>query len=250
MRHSADPKYSNHFAVPYPSRNRYGRPYISGRPLLTCDRQKIVQLVRERDEEDSHRESSSVLLTAVWRHGPGTARESNPWPRDRSAMFQASSFGNILMLESFARTISPRNPVPGESSAQSQPIMNATRKVSKIQNYSNYFAVPYPSRNRYGRPYISGRPLLTCDRQKIVQLFENGMKKIHIAKQLDWVDGHGAAKFAHYPKVNFEFGSRILRNDSGSVIYFSKTKEEPCERARCRSTAELEICSIFIEEID
>ncbi|VDL75083.1 unnamed protein product [Nippostrongylus brasiliensis] len=46
------------------------------------------------------------------------------------------------------------------------------------------FTVPYPSRNRYGRPYISGRPLLTCDRQKIVQLFENGMKKIHIAKQL------------------------------------------------------------------
>ncbi|KAE9418806.1 hypothetical protein Angca_008970, partial [Angiostrongylus cantonensis] len=40
------------------------------------------------------------------------------------------------------------------------------------------------SRNRYGRPYISGRPLLTCDRQKIVQLFETGMKKIHIAKQL------------------------------------------------------------------
>ncbi|CAI5449219.1 unnamed protein product [Caenorhabditis angaria] len=41
-----------------------------------------------------------------------------------------------------------------------------------------------PSRNRYGRPYISGRPLLTCDRQKIVECFKRGMKKIHIAKKL------------------------------------------------------------------
>ncbi|KAF1759488.1 hypothetical protein GCK72_015955 [Caenorhabditis remanei] len=41
-----------------------------------------------------------------------------------------------------------------------------------------------PSRNRYGRPYISGRPLLTCDRQKIVECYKKGMKKIHIAKQL------------------------------------------------------------------
>ncbi|CAB3405820.1 unnamed protein product [Caenorhabditis bovis] len=41
-----------------------------------------------------------------------------------------------------------------------------------------------PSRNRYGRPYISGRPLLTCDRLKIVECYQKGMKKIHIAKQL------------------------------------------------------------------
>ncbi|KHJ89969.1 paired box' domain protein [Oesophagostomum dentatum] len=56
--------------------------------------------------------------------------------------------------------------------------------LAKILLISYAIPVPYPSRNRYGRPYISGRPLLTCDRQKIVQLFENGMKKIHIAKQL------------------------------------------------------------------
>ncbi|RCN48297.1 hypothetical protein ANCCAN_05586 [Ancylostoma caninum] len=74
---------------------------------------------------------------------------------------------NLLMLESFAQSLSPRNPIM-EAAVPSQPLLN----------------VPYPSRNRYGRPYISGRPLLTCDRQKIVQLFENGMKKIHIAKQL------------------------------------------------------------------
>ncbi|CAD6196771.1 unnamed protein product [Caenorhabditis auriculariae] len=44
--------------------------------------------------------------------------------------------------------------------------------------------VALTSRNRYGRPYISGRPLLTCDRLKIVECFRKGMKKIHIAKQL------------------------------------------------------------------
>ncbi|CAI4227912.1 unnamed protein product [Auanema sp. JU1783] len=42
----------------------------------------------------------------------------------------------------------------------------------------------FPARNRYGRPYISGRPLLTCDRKKILQLFQMGIKKIHIAKSL------------------------------------------------------------------
>ncbi|ETN75294.1 hypothetical protein NECAME_12502 [Necator americanus] len=72
---------------------------------------------------------------------------------------ESNSFNNLLMLESFAQSLSPRNPIM-EAAVQSQPMMN----------------VPYPSRNRYGRPYISGRPLLTCDRQKIVQLFENGTK--------------------------------------------------------------------------
>lgn len=58
--------------------------------------------------------------------------------------------------------------------------------VLEFGNLINSFAVStvVPSRNRYGRPYISGRPLLTCDRQKIVECYKKGMKKIHIAKQL------------------------------------------------------------------
>ncbi|VDK60514.1 unnamed protein product [Anisakis simplex] len=40
------------------------------------------------------------------------------------------------------------------------------------------------SRNRLGRPYISGRPLLTCDRLKIINLYRDGMKVVKIARQL------------------------------------------------------------------
>ncbi|CEF59965.1 Paired domain and Homeodomain-like and Winged helix-turn-helix DNA-binding domain-containing protein [Strongyloides ratti] len=39
-------------------------------------------------------------------------------------------------------------------------------------------------KNRFGRPYISGRPLLNCDRKKIVELFKAGVKKIDIARSL------------------------------------------------------------------
>uniref|UniRef100_A0A0N4Z9L2 Roundabout homolog 1-like n=1 Tax=Parastrongyloides trichosuri TaxID=131310 RepID=A0A0N4Z9L2_PARTI len=39
-------------------------------------------------------------------------------------------------------------------------------------------------KNRFGRPYISGRPLLNCDRKRIVDLFEAGVKKIDIARAL------------------------------------------------------------------
>uniref|UniRef100_A0A0N4VWC9 Paired domain-containing protein n=1 Tax=Haemonchus placei TaxID=6290 RepID=A0A0N4VWC9_HAEPC len=126
--------------------------------------------------------------------------------------------------------------------------------------YSSHFAVPYPSRNRYGRPYISGRPLLTCDRQKIVQLFENGMKKIHIAKQLGithscvskvlrkyqdtgmvearacrtascscpgYASNHDAKLCQHIRTRRLLFTiENILRTDAGSVVYFSKMKED------------------------
>ncbi|WKY08393.1 hypothetical protein Q1695_007706 [Nippostrongylus brasiliensis] len=115
------------------------------------------------------------------------------------------------------------------------------------------FTVPYPSRNRYGRPYISGRPLLTCDRQKIVQLFENGMKKIHIAKQLGLIEhlryqdtgmvearacrtascscpgyapNHDAKLCQHIRTKRLLFTiENILRPDAGSVVYFSKMKD-------------------------
>uniref|UniRef100_A0AC34Q659 Paired domain-containing protein n=1 Tax=Panagrolaimus sp. JU765 TaxID=591449 RepID=A0AC34Q659_9BILA len=46
------------------------------------------------------------------------------------------------------------------------------------------YLVGESARNRFGRPYISGRPLLTCDRQKIIYLFKNGLKKIEIARCL------------------------------------------------------------------
>uniref|UniRef100_A0A0N5BC33 Paired domain-containing protein n=1 Tax=Strongyloides papillosus TaxID=174720 RepID=A0A0N5BC33_STREA len=39
-------------------------------------------------------------------------------------------------------------------------------------------------KNRFGRPYISGRPLLNCDRKKIIELFKSGVKKIDIARSL------------------------------------------------------------------
>ncbi|CAI2350899.1 unnamed protein product [Caenorhabditis sp. 36 PRJEB53466] len=58
----------------------------------------------------------------------------------------------------------------------------ATSCIDKHKDMKSSNVVP--SRNRYGRPYISGRPLLTCDRQKIVECYKKGMKKIHIAKQL------------------------------------------------------------------
>ncbi|EYB92076.1 hypothetical protein Y032_0198g1624 [Ancylostoma ceylanicum] len=154
-----------------------------------------------------------------------------------------SSLNNLLMLESFAQSLSPRNPIM-EAAVPSQPLLN----------------VPYPSRNRYGRPYISGRPLLTCDRQKIVQLFENGMKKIHIAKQLGithscvskvlrkyqdtgmvearacrtascscpgYAPSHDAKLCRHIRTKRLLFSiENILRTDAGSVIYFSKAKDE------------------------
>uniref|UniRef100_A0A915DDM6 Paired domain-containing protein n=1 Tax=Ditylenchus dipsaci TaxID=166011 RepID=A0A915DDM6_9BILA len=40
------------------------------------------------------------------------------------------------------------------------------------------------ARNRFGRPYISGRPLLVCDRRRIVQLYQQGVRKIAIARQI------------------------------------------------------------------
>uniref|UniRef100_A0AC35U446 Roundabout 2 n=1 Tax=Rhabditophanes sp. KR3021 TaxID=114890 RepID=A0AC35U446_9BILA len=40
------------------------------------------------------------------------------------------------------------------------------------------------AKNRFGRPYISGRPLLNCDRKKIIELFGNGYKKIAIAREI------------------------------------------------------------------
>uniref|UniRef100_A0A0N5AQB8 Paired domain-containing protein n=1 Tax=Syphacia muris TaxID=451379 RepID=A0A0N5AQB8_9BILA len=40
------------------------------------------------------------------------------------------------------------------------------------------------ARNRFGRPYISGRPLLKCDRWKIIEMYVKGIKKIRIAQEL------------------------------------------------------------------
>uniref|UniRef100_A0A7E4W4T2 Paired domain-containing protein n=1 Tax=Panagrellus redivivus TaxID=6233 RepID=A0A7E4W4T2_PANRE len=40
------------------------------------------------------------------------------------------------------------------------------------------------ARNRFGRPYISGRPLLSCDRHAIVQMYQNGHRKVAIARSL------------------------------------------------------------------
>ncbi|CAD5226288.1 unnamed protein product [Bursaphelenchus xylophilus] len=40
------------------------------------------------------------------------------------------------------------------------------------------------ARNRFGRPYISGRPLLTCDRKKIIEMYNSGARKITIARTI------------------------------------------------------------------
>ncbi|KAI1732786.1 Paired box domain-containing protein [Ditylenchus destructor] len=40
------------------------------------------------------------------------------------------------------------------------------------------------ARNRFGRPYISGRPLLACDRRRIIQLYQQGLRKIAIAREI------------------------------------------------------------------
>ncbi|CAD5219538.1 unnamed protein product [Bursaphelenchus okinawaensis] len=40
------------------------------------------------------------------------------------------------------------------------------------------------ARNRFGRPYISGRPLLACDRKKIIEMYKDGARKITIARTI------------------------------------------------------------------
>ena len=75
--------------------------------------------------------------------------------------------------------------VPLISAVLQQELHSSVTKGNLKYAHSMYAVlVVEPSKNRYGRPYISGRPLLTCDRKQIVSLFEGGMKKINIAKRL------------------------------------------------------------------
>ncbi|CAA90976.2 Paired domain-containing protein [Caenorhabditis elegans] len=104
-------------------------------------------------------------------------------------------FQNSALLSSFAAQKALSNGHPsGSSLAALEKLSKAFRRpdlhieklasscIDKQKDLKMTNVVP--SRNRYGRPYISGRPLLTCDRQKIVECYKKGMKKIHIAKQL------------------------------------------------------------------
>ncbi|CAL2041871.1 unnamed protein product [Caenorhabditis brenneri] len=103
---------------------------------------------------------------------------------------------NSALLSSFAAQKALNNGCPsGSSLAALEKLSKAFRRpdlqIEKLATSSCMdkqkdakMSTVVPSRNRYGRPYISGRPLLTCDRQKIVECYKKGMKKIHIAKQL------------------------------------------------------------------
>lgn len=57
-----------------------------------------------------------------------------------------------------------------------------TEDNNNLRNY--YDNIGESARNRFGRPYISGRPLLNCDRYQIIFMYNNGIKKINIARQL------------------------------------------------------------------
>ncbi|KAL7069765.1 hypothetical protein ACQ4LE_011100 [Meloidogyne hapla] len=57
------------------------------------------------------------------------------------------------------------------------------RKCSE-ENYNLVDRIGESARNRFGRPYISGRPLLLCDRKKIISLYKEGKRKISIAREI------------------------------------------------------------------
>lgn len=59
-------------------------------------------------------------------------------------------------------------------------ILNFEEKSTKNEGDT----VGESARNRFGRPYISGRPLLTCDRKRIIEMHIKGVKKIKIAQEL------------------------------------------------------------------
>ncbi|EGT57715.1 CBN-NPAX-4 protein [Caenorhabditis brenneri] len=125
------------------------------------------------------------------------------WLKLHSLMMSQSIFPpinfliqNSALLSSFAAQKALNNGCPsGSSLAALEKLSKAFRRpdlqIEKLATSSCMdkqkdakMSTVVPSRNRYGRPYISGRPLLTCDRQKIVECYKKGMKKIHIAKQL------------------------------------------------------------------
>uniref|UniRef100_A0AC34F8N9 Paired domain-containing protein n=1 Tax=Panagrolaimus sp. ES5 TaxID=591445 RepID=A0AC34F8N9_9BILA len=57
--------------------------------------------------------------------------------------------------------------------------------AAKCDNQNPYYDnIGESARNRFGRPYISGRPLLSCDRERIIQMFHHGIRKIEIARAL------------------------------------------------------------------
>ncbi|CAK5072531.1 unnamed protein product [Meloidogyne enterolobii] len=58
-----------------------------------------------------------------------------------------------------------------------------TRQCSE-ENYNLVDRIGESARNRFGRPYISGRPLLLCDRKKIISLYKEGKRKISIAREI------------------------------------------------------------------
>uniref|UniRef100_A0A914Z6W9 Paired domain-containing protein n=1 Tax=Panagrolaimus superbus TaxID=310955 RepID=A0A914Z6W9_9BILA len=57
--------------------------------------------------------------------------------------------------------------------------------AAKCDNQNPFYDnIGESARNRFGRPYISGRPLLSCDRERIIQMFHHGVRKIEIARAL------------------------------------------------------------------
>ncbi|VDD92904.1 unnamed protein product [Enterobius vermicularis] len=101
--------------------------------------------------------------------------------------------------------------------------------------FSNYISFFYfqilsgeSARNRFGRPYISGRPLLTCDRWRIIEMYVKGIKKIRIAQEL---------------RVTHSCVSKVIRryNETG-VFEARSSKTASCA---CPGSAEqhnLQIC--------
>ncbi|KAF7634636.1 Paired domain-containing protein [Meloidogyne graminicola] len=57
-------------------------------------------------------------------------------------------------------------------------------KSLEEENYNLIDRIGESARNRFGRPYISGRPLLLCDRKKIISLYKEGKRKIAIAREI------------------------------------------------------------------
>uniref|UniRef100_A0A183BXY5 Paired domain-containing protein n=1 Tax=Globodera pallida TaxID=36090 RepID=A0A183BXY5_GLOPA len=97
--------------------------------------------------------------------------------------------GNLLnALNANGKSIEA--PVPTPSSSYSYPSSSFPSFSHPPAGISTPNEPPFvdrigeSARNRFGRPYISGRPLLLCDRQKIIKMYREGRRKIAIAREI------------------------------------------------------------------
>ncbi|KAL3082741.1 hypothetical protein niasHS_010543 [Heterodera schachtii] len=79
-------------------------------------------------------------------------------------------------------SVSPFPPPSSSSSAFASPSLSSATLSASNNEFVD--RIGESARNRFGRPYISGRPLLLCDRQKIIKMYREGRRKIAIAREI------------------------------------------------------------------